>query len=253
MTLEMTDFSEQLVINRFFRAQAHTPPANIYLALYTSTTTDAGGGTEASGGSYSRKSIALTAASGGQASNSAVISFPNMPAGTFTHAAIHNAAVAGNMLWHGALTTPKTVPLGAALQVSVGDLVVGFTAGSSATTWLRNRIIDHLLRNQAYTPGPVYQALYTTATNTSGGGTEATGGSYVRAVVDLSAPVGGVASNPANIDISGVPAATFTHGAILDAQTVGNMMLQNALVNPIAAALGDIVRFEPGDLTYTVQ
>lgn len=253
MALEMTDYTEQLVINRFFRAQAFTPPAQVFLALFTTATADDGTGTEATGGSYARKSIALTAASGGETENSAVISFSNMPAGTFTHAAVFDATTGGNMLWHGALTTPKTATAGQALEVAVGELVLGFTAGSSATTWLRNLILDHMLRNQAYSPGTVYQALYTTSTGVDGSGTEVSGGTYTRTLFTLSAPIGGVTSNPASVDLSGLPSTTVTHGAVLDASTAGNMMLQRALNASVETELGDTVRFEPGDLTYTVQ
>jgi hypothetical protein len=60
------------------------------------------------------------------------------------------------------------------------------------TDYLENKIIDHMLRNQAYTPpSTVYVALFTTATGDDGSGTEVSGGSYARQAVTLGAASGG--------------------------------------------------------------
>ena len=55
---------------------------------------------------------------------------------------------------------------------------------SAMSNYLENKIIDWLLRNQAFTPpDPVYIALLTAAPSDTGGGTEVTGGSYARVAV----------------------------------------------------------------------
>lgn len=244
--MQLSDYAENKVIDRFLRNQAHTPAALIYLALYSTATTDAGGGTEASGGSYARKVVTLGAPAVGAASNTVAISFPNMPAGTWTHAAItdNSAPGGGNFLFHGALTTTKTTVAGQTLEVAIGELDVGFTSGSNATDFFRGKIIDHLLRNQAYTPAvDLKMGLYTTATNRTGGGTESTA---TRQTSTLVAPAGGVTSNSAVIDFV-MGAQTVTHMAILDAASGGNMLLQSALGASITAASGDTVRFAIGD------
>lgn len=252
MALALSDYAENVVINRFLRNQAFTPPPIVYLALFSTATTDAGGGTEAVGGSYARKAITLSAAASGVSSNTASISFPNMPAGTWTHAAIIDATTGGNFLFHGPLNTSKTSVAGQTLEVAIGELDVGFTSGSNATDYLRNKIIDHMLRNQAYTPPTsIYSALYTTATSRTGGGTEASGGGYARQVMSLVAPSGGVSSNSAVVDHS-MPATTVTHMALLDASSSGNMLLQSALASPITTGAGDVIRWAIGDYDLTV-
>ena len=54
---EFTDFLENKIIDHMLRNQAYTPPTTVYVALFTTATTDAGGGTEVSGGAYARQAV----------------------------------------------------------------------------------------------------------------------------------------------------------------------------------------------------
>jgi len=123
---EFTDYYENKIIDHMLRNQAFTPPTTVYLALFTSAPSDAGGGTEVSGGSYARQSVTLSAASGGASSNSADITFPQATAdwGTITHCALMDAATAGNMLMWTALDASKTVNNGDTFKINTGDLDV---------------------------------------------------------------------------------------------------------------------------------
>jgi len=59
----------------------------------------------------------------------------------------------------------------------------------SKTDFLENKIINHVLRNTAYTaPATVYAALFTATPGESSAGTEVTGGSYARQAATFSAP-----------------------------------------------------------------
>lgn len=119
----MSDYLENKVLNLVLRATAFTAPATVYLALFTTATTDAGGGTEVAGGSYGRQAVTFTApATPGVTDNSGVISFTNMPAATVTHAALFDASTAGNMLLHAALTASKTVAAGDTITFAAGDI-----------------------------------------------------------------------------------------------------------------------------------
>lgn len=124
----MTDYLEDNLRDHVLRGIAYTSPAAVFLRLFTTATTDAGGGTEVTGGSYTGKVVAFAAGSAGSgaADNSAAIDFTNMPAVTVTHAAIYDAAVAGNMLLHAPLSSPKTVGAGDTLSFAVGDIDVIF-------------------------------------------------------------------------------------------------------------------------------
>lgn len=251
-----SDYLEDIAQNHLLRAQAFTPPTQLYLALFTSATSDAGGGTEAVGGSYVRQPFSLDAASGGSASNAASIQFVNMPAATFTHAAVIDAVSGGNFLLHGALSSPRTVGAGQSVLLSAGDVTVDFTAGSSATTLFRNLMINRLLRNQAHTPGAISMALYTSATDIAGGGTEVTGGSYARQTVTFTASSGGFVDNSAEVVFTGMPDLTggptpITHWALHNAG--GDMLVQGALDSSATPAAGDAVRFAPNAFDYTLR
>lgn len=119
-----SDYFENWVIDHMLRAQAFTPPATIYVGLFTVAPTDAGGGTEVSGGGYARQAVTLSAASGGATSNSATITFPQATAnwGTVVAAGLFDAVTAGNLLAWNNLTQSKPVNTGDTFQFFAGDL-----------------------------------------------------------------------------------------------------------------------------------
>lgn len=104
-----------------------TSPANLFVSLYTSNPNDDDSGTEVSGTNYARTAVTFGAASSASASNSADVTFPAAGAGgygTVTHIGIHDASSAGNLLFHGAVTTSKTIDEGDTFQISSGNLTV---------------------------------------------------------------------------------------------------------------------------------
>jgi hypothetical protein len=123
---EFTDYMENKIIDHMLRNQSYTPPTTIYVALFTSAPSDAGGGTEVSGGSYARQAVTLSAASGGASENSADITFPTATAnwGTITHLALMDALTAGNMLMHTPLDESKTINNGDTFKINAGALDV---------------------------------------------------------------------------------------------------------------------------------
>lgn len=121
-----SDYLEVSILNHFFRNSAVSGPAAIYLAVYTTATNDAGGGTEVSGGSYARQAMTFSAPdpTGGFIVTSADVEFSNLPAVTVTNAAIWTALSGGNLLCHGAVDTPIVLTLGSNLLFSAGDITV---------------------------------------------------------------------------------------------------------------------------------
>jgi len=128
--MAMTDYLEQRVIDFTLRANAGftwTSPTTVYLALFTDATTDAGGGTEVSGGAYARESVAfdsMSAVTDGHTANTSEISFTEATAswGTITYGAVYDALTNGNMLYHGQLTASKPIGNGDTFKVAAGDL-----------------------------------------------------------------------------------------------------------------------------------
>lgn len=129
MAGSFSDYYEAKVLDHMFRAAAFTPPSTVYAALYTAAPTDAGGGTEVSGGGYARTAVTFGAASGTaptQISNSANVDFPQATAnwGTVVAVGIFDASTAGNLLAWGDLTTSKAINSGDIARFSTGSLVI---------------------------------------------------------------------------------------------------------------------------------
>jgi len=120
--MSFSNYLENKVLGHVFGAVPYTAPATLYVGLYTSDPGEANTGTEVSGGSYARQTIAFTVTDN-QASNTAAVEFPTASAswGTVTYAAIFDASTSGNMLAYGALTTSKTIASGDVLRIPAGD------------------------------------------------------------------------------------------------------------------------------------
>lgn len=138
----LTNYIENQLIDFLFRGQPLTAPTNVWVALFTVAPTDAGGGTEVSGGSYARVEVPCSLAawagtqapgstapsigSNGTTSNNADLTFPTPTAlwGTVVAVAVFDAASAGNMLFHGPLAAPLTVNVGNVLRFPAGSLSI---------------------------------------------------------------------------------------------------------------------------------
>ena len=122
MAGNLSDYLETRLLDHFLGTTAYTMPTTVYVALYTVAPTDAGGGTQVTGGSYARQSAAFAAAASGATSNSANIDFAGMPAATTVAIGIFDAITAGNLLLWGTLTANKTTDAGDTLRIATGDL-----------------------------------------------------------------------------------------------------------------------------------
>lgn len=145
-----SDFAENKLIDWFFRGQAigitgasaaaGTGPTSLYVGLLTAAPSDTGGGTEVSGGSYARVTVASSMANwagtqsagsttassgtGGTTSNNNTITFPAPTAnwGVVTHVGVYDASSGGNLMFYMALTVSKTI--------NNGDAAPSYAAGA---------------------------------------------------------------------------------------------------------------------------
>lgn len=118
-----SNYLENKVLLHVFGGTSYTAPTTLYLALYTSDPGDGNTGTECSGTSYARQTIAFTVTAD-TASNSAAVEFPVAGSswGTITHVGILDQLTSGNLLAHGALTASKAIASGDVFRVELGDL-----------------------------------------------------------------------------------------------------------------------------------
>ena len=123
---EFSNYLENALINATLRNTTFTAVATPYVALFTSDPTDAGTGTEVSGGSYARTAVTMGAPSNGVSTNSADVTFPTATGswGTVGWIGIYDASTSGNLLYHTALDTSKTVTSGDIFKISTGNLSV---------------------------------------------------------------------------------------------------------------------------------
>ena len=124
----LTDYTEQK-LNDWLTGKADMPATTTrYLALFTAAPSDAGGGTEVSGGSYARVAITddMETASGtdGTVTNTGDILLPTAtgPWGTVTHFAVMDAASGGNMIEWDALDSGVGIASGQTFRFASGAL-----------------------------------------------------------------------------------------------------------------------------------
>jgi hypothetical protein len=123
---EMSNYLENALINGTLRATTFTAPTTVYISLHTADPTDAGTGTEVSGGSYIRQSATFAAPSNGASASNADITFPQATGswGTIGWIGIWDAQTTGNMLYHTALDASKAIDTGDIFKIASGSLTV---------------------------------------------------------------------------------------------------------------------------------
>ena len=126
-----------------------------------------------------------------------------------------------------------------------------------------NKIIDHMLRNQAFTPpGTIYVALFTADTGLEADNptTEVSGGAYARKAFTLTAASAGASSNSADIEFPEATAnwGTITPLAIVDHLSNSNwgtdvhVLMWGSLAASKTINTGDTLRINLGDLDVSV-
>jgi hypothetical protein len=127
---------------------------------------------------------------------------------------------------------------------------------SDKSDFLEDAILNHVLRNTAYTPATTVElALFTTLPGEDGtGGVEVSGGSYARQTVTFSAPVSNSVSNAGAVTF---PQATASWGTVVgigvyeDVGAGGNLLYYGSLTTSKVVDTGDQLSFSNGALTVS--
>lgn len=125
-----SDYLENKLLDHVFGATDWSAPVTLYAGLLTAAPTDAGGGTEVTGGSYARAAVTNNTAnfpnaSAGAKTNGNAITFATATAdwGTVVAVGIYDAATAGNLIaW--ATITSQSVPSGVTASIQAGALAI---------------------------------------------------------------------------------------------------------------------------------
>lgn len=136
---------------------------------------------------------------------------------------------------------------------------------SSASNYLENKVLDHVLKVAAYTqPAGLYVGLFL---NTSGNaatnleeGTitdeiSTSGTSYARVAVTFGASSGGSSTNSAAVTFAaaGTDWGTVTHIAVMDQATGGNVLFWGQLTASKIIQTADIFQINASNLTITLN
>ncbi len=108
MAGSFSDFLEAALLSHAFRNVIYTPPAALYLGLFTSLPTDVGPGVEVVGGSYARPAVVFSSPVGGIVVNVGDVAYPISSAiwGSIVGFGVFDAPAGGNMLAWGELLGP---------------------------------------------------------------------------------------------------------------------------------------------------
>jgi hypothetical protein len=265
-TAVMSDYLETKLINHTLRNTQYTTPGTaIWVSLHTASPTDAGTGTECSGTDYVRIQCStwddpvLTSAT----ENTNVITWPTAGAGGWghvTHVGIwdNDGTPAGNLLFYGELSTHNDIAAGVTFTIAAGALDISL--GGAISAYLAGELINHILRNTAYTtPGA---SIYVGLLNTGAAEVSTSGTAYQRVQVTAWDAPGATDGATENTNIITFPTPTATWGvieqsAVYDGGTEG---ADNILFGPSDLGVktyepttGDVVAFAAGALDITVS
>jgi hypothetical protein len=147
-----------------------------------------------------------------------------------------------------------------------------FAQAQAISDYLENKLIDVVLRGTAFSesaPASLYVALFTSACGDTAGGTEVTGGSYVRVAIarsvsawkstngatsGVSSGTSGASTNGGVINFGTTTASwgTVTHWGLYDASSAGNFWICGTLTSQVIPS-GAAVQFNADALSLTVQ
>lgn len=256
----ISDYLEDALLDHVLGTTQYTQPT-IYVGLSTADPLDTGAGdAEPAYTAYARVAHASwTVASSRATENTGTITFPQKADGgseNITHFTIWDASSSGNMLGHGAFTTPKTIVINNTPTIATTELDVSVTSGGMST-FLADAVLDHVFENTAYTQDTLYVGLSTTDPTDAGTQTgEPSSNNYAReahAVWDASS--GGASENTGTITMN-VPSGSWglcAYHFIADAATTGEILLYGALDTSQTPDDGDTVQYIAGALDITLD
>ena len=279
----LSNYAEDALLDHVLNT-LYSPVAQTYVALCTADPTDAGTGAAMNEypntNDYTRQPITFNAAASRKIVQGADIEWD--PAnGAYTSNITHYAIVdalahgTGNMLAHGALMSPLTVPNGARPRIlTSGQAVeVEFTQilDRGWSNYLCHSLLDLMFRNQAFVSpaGTTHVTLSSTQLedddNTTADFTETTWAGFARQLIDSnggSAPTWDPVSAGASANTHLVAFPTVGAGAtaivaavLVDALSgaANILMYNNDLVNDQTPSDGDDVQIPVGNFTVSID
>lgn len=123
--MSKSNYLEEALLNHVLRAIPFTPPAGVFVALFTVAPTEVTPGTEVSGGAYIRQPVTFGVPSGGTSASTADVTFPiaTLGWGTVTSFGLFDQVSGGNLLYYANLTAPRDVLVNDEIRFPAGQLL----------------------------------------------------------------------------------------------------------------------------------
>jgi hypothetical protein len=135
---------------------------------------------------------------------------------------------------------------------------------TAASNYLENKILDHVLKNTAYTqPTGLYLGLFTNTSGNAATNLEAgtltdevstSGTAYARKSIAFNAASSGTSISSATVTFDAATASwgTITHVAIMDNSTGGQVLFWGAVTTSKQIDTGDTFQVTSGNLTISL-
>lgn len=264
----LSNYTEKKLMDHIFGIATYTPPSNIYIALHLTDPTDSGGGSEvANANNYARVlHNSWNAASSRLSNNNGEITFNQCTTadwGTIPYWALWDSGTygSGNMLCYGTFNTPKEIIVGNVPTITSGDINI-YAVTNGISTYLANKLLDHLLKVTSYTP-PTTIALanFTSSPGDLGTGNEvANANDYSRTVLTSWSPANATTGLITNTAIIQTPTASggwgiVTHNALYDNATygAGNLLWYGMMIPSQIVEVDDFLKWEIGNFKISLD
>ena len=259
----ISNYLENELLDHVFKVGAFTVPTNLAVSLHTADPTDAGTGAECANANNYARVVCNTwdAASSRAIANTGAITFPEASGawGTVTHWGIWDSATygAGNLIAHGAFSASKAIVSGNIPSIAAGDLDISVVTGA-ISTYLANKMLDHVFKTTAYTAATNIQLALSTADPTDDGSAiaEPSGSNYSRTTVNSwDVAASGATANTSAITTPTASGSwgTISHVALFDDEVTPNMLWYGAVSPSQAVGANDYLEWAAGSFDVTLD
>lgn len=123
--MAMSNYLENKLLEAVVKNTSYTPPATVYVALYSTAPTDSSAGTELSGSGYSRQAVTFDSAANGSIASNVSVTFGAASAdwSTVVATGIVDTSSGGNILFY-KTTAPRNIKSGDSLTIASGDITI---------------------------------------------------------------------------------------------------------------------------------
>ena len=257
-----SDYLEDAILDHLLKGTAYTQPTSLHVGLSTATIVDGTTGSTvvepaSNYGRINHDSWDVAAARATE--NTGTITFATAAAswGTITDFFVADAATLGEILCYGVLTTSRAIGADDTARFEDGTIDVSFNTGAFSN-YLTNALLDHVFKNTAFSqPTNLYCALATASIGDADTGSTLTepASNYARKLHNAwDASSGGASENTGALTFVESTGAwgTISDAALVDALTVGNLLVYNGVDASKSVSSGETAEFAAGAFDITL-